>query len=292
MPKSKVALLNEISNTIDKMLGDSDCKLQFEELGLERFDVVALHNHLDRYCAVETDEHAWASFGTLEEVITHYLDAMKDKTIKKRYSQIVNMPQMALTGLSESWLFKEMGDCHWHMLCENLGLKSNAILDEFRNRLYATFIRIRYESTNSLKHYQENDLIDIIGRIQRFGNSLYFGQVELSSDEKMIRCSLATTFSTRDSSCDNHKLTKGVPSGSEENVVTKMSDMPKLVLDYIKLKKRSIQTVELGDYSFDVTDESLFEITYKLNPYTDINGVGLLYFAGINANWQQIRGSH
>ena len=215
MPKSKIALLNEISNTIDKMLGDSDCKLQFEELGLERLDVVALHNHLDRYCAVETDENAWASFGTLEEVITYYLDAMKDKTIKKRYSQIVNMPQMALTGLSESWLFKEMGDCHWHMLCENLGLKSNEILDEFRNRLYATFIRIRYESTNSLKHYQENDHIDIIGRIQRFGNSLYFGQVELATDEKMIRCSLVTTFSTRDSSCDNHKLTKGVPSGSE-----------------------------------------------------------------------------
>jgi probable biosynthetic protein (TIGR04098 family) len=279
MPKSKSALLNEISNTIDKMLEDSDCNLPFNELDLESAHLAALHNHLDRFCLVETDESAWARFGTLEEIISYYLDAMNDKDIKKRYSQIVNMPQMALTGLSESWLFKEMGDCHWHMLCENLGLKSNAILDEFRNRLYATFIRIRYESTSSLKHYQENDHIDIIGRIQRFGNSLYFGQVELASDEKIIRCSLATTFSTRDSSCDNHKLTKGVPSGSEENVVTKMSDMPKLVLDYIKLKKRTIQTVELGDHSFAVTDDSLFAVTYKLNPYTDINGVGLLYFA-------------
>jgi probable biosynthetic protein (TIGR04098 family) len=202
-----------------------------------------------------------------------------DKDIKKRYSQVINMPQMALTGLSESWLFKEMGDCHWHMLCEDLGLQSNAILDEFGNRLYATFIRIRYESTNSLKEFQENDKLDITGRIQRFGNSLYFGQVTVSSGEKIISCSLATTFSVRDSSCDNHKLTKGVPSGSEDTAVTKMSDMPKLVFDYIKLKKRSIHTVDLGSHTFTVTDESLFELSYKLNPYTDINGVGLLYFA-------------
>ena len=279
MPKSKLALLNEISNTLDKILGDNECALQFKDLDIEIDDTVALHTHLDRFCTVETDGVSWAGFSTLNDVISHYLNAMIDKDIKRKYTQIVNMPQMALVGLSESWLFKEMGDCHWHMLCEDLGLKSNGIFDEFRNRLYATFIRIRYESTSSLKHYQENDDIDVTGRIQRFGNSLYFGQVTLTSDEKVISCSLATTFSTRDSSCDNHKLTKGVPTGSESNVVTKMSDMPKLVLDYIKLKKGSIQTVNLGNHSFTVTDEVLFECPYTLNPYTDINGVGLLYFA-------------
>lgn len=279
MPKSRIALLNEISNTLDKVLGESDCNLQFKDLDLESADLAALHSHLDRFCTVETADSSWTDFSTLNAVISHYLNAMNDKDIKRRYTQIVNMPQMALVGLSESWLFKEMGDCHWHMLCEDLGLQSNAIFDEFRNRLYATFIRIRYESTSSLKHYQENDQIDFTGRIQRFGNSLYFGQVTLTSDEKVIKCSLATTFSTRDSSCDNHKLTKGVPTGSEENVVTKMSEMPRLVLDYIKLKKSTIPTIELGSHSFTVTNESLFETPYKLNPYTDINGVGLLYFA-------------
>lgn len=199
--------------------------------------------------------------------------------IKKEYRQIVNMPQMALTGLSENWLMKEIGDCHWHMLCENLGLKSNEIFDEFGNRLYATFVRIKFESTSSLKEYQENDLLDIRGSIQRINNSLYFGQVDIANGDKMLKCSLATTFSTRESESDNTKLTKGVPSASDDDVIIKVSEMPKHILDIVKLKKASITTISVGHHSFDLTDEAVFETDYRINPYTDINGVGLLYFA-------------
>ena len=279
MPIGRIALLNEISKTLDKILSDSDYDLQFEQLALDCAALDDLHLHLDRFCSVDISGNAWAEFLTLNDVVTWYLNAMNDKKIKKQYSQIVNMPQMALTGLSESWLFKEMGDCHWHMLCEDLGLKSNEIVDEFRNRLYATFVRIRFESSSSLKHFQENDVIDIAGRIQRFGNSLYFGQVDMACEEKVITCSLVTTFSIRDSNCDNHKLTKGIPTTGDSNAVTSVSEMPKLVTDYIKLKKRTVQTVDIGGHSFEVTDQALFELSYKLNPYTDINGVGLLYFA-------------
>ena len=200
-------------------------------------------------------------------------------TIARKYSQLVNMPQMALTGLSESWLFKEIGDCHWHMLCEDLGLKSNEIFDEFDNRLYATFIRIRFESRNCLKDFRENDALDIEGKIQRLGNSLYLGQVDVTGSDKSIRCTLATTFSTRESTSCNRKLTKGVPSGSEANTITKMSDIPAHVQEYTKLKKGSIQQVVVGNHSFALTDEVIFKTLYKINPYTDINGVGLLYFA-------------
>lgn len=199
--------------------------------------------------------------------------------IKKEYRQIVNMPQMALTGLSENWLMKEIGDCHWHMLCEDLGLKSNEIFDEFGNRLYATFVRIKFESTSSLKDYQENDLLDIRGSIQRINNSLYFGQVDIANGDKLLKCSLATTFSTRESESDNTKLTKGVPSASDDDVIIKVSEMPKHILDIVKLKKASITTISVGHHSFDLTDEAVFETDYRINPYTDINGVGLLYFA-------------
>jgi probable biosynthetic protein (TIGR04098 family) len=197
----------------------------------------------------------------------------------RNYTQRVNMPQMALTGLSESWLYKEIGDCHWHMLCEDLGLKSNEIFDEFGNRLYATFIRIRFESRNCLKDFNENDLLDIEGTVRRLGNSLYFGQVGVTGSDKHIRSSLATTFSTRESNSCNHKLTKGVPSGSDENVITKLSDMPAHIVEYTKLKKGSIHKVMVGDHSFALTDEVIFKTLYRINPYTDINGVGLLYFA-------------
>jgi probable biosynthetic protein (TIGR04098 family) len=279
VPIGRIALLNEISKTLDKVLSDSDHDLPLEQLALDGAALDGLHRHLDRLCGVIVSDDTWSNFETLNDVVTWYLVAMNDKKIKKQYSQVVNMPQMALTGLSENWLFKEIGDCHWHMLCEDLGLKSNGIFDEFRNRLYATFVRIRFESSVSLKQYQENDVIEFTGRIKRFGNSLYFGQVDLAGDGKEMHCSLVTTFSTRDSDCNNHKLTKGVPSNGNENMVTSLSEMPKLVMEYVKLKKGTIQNVGLGGHSFSVSDQALFERSYTLNPYTDINGVGLLYFA-------------
>ncbi|MEI6305550.1 MAG: Pnap_2097 family protein [Deltaproteobacteria bacterium] len=199
--------------------------------------------------------------------------------VKKEYSQIVNMPQMALTGLSENWLMKEIGDCHWHMLCEDLGLKSNEIFDEFGNRLYAAFVRIKFESSSCLKDYKENDLLDISGVNQRIGNSLYFSQIDIICNDKSMKCALATTFSARADDSDNTKLTKGVPSVGDDDVIIKVSEMPKHILDIVKLKKSSIHTITVSDHTFDLTDDSVFETSYKINPYTDINGVGLLYFA-------------
>ncbi|MBT0663406.1 hypothetical protein KI809_03745 [Geobacter pelophilus] len=198
---------------------------------------------------------------------------------RREYRQVVNMPQMAMGGLSESWLMKEIGDCHWQMLCADLGLKSNEIFDEFGNRLYATFIRIKFESHNSLKDYQENDILKIMGETQRLGNSLYFGKIDVLCNKKRINCSLATTFSTRENDTDNTKLTKGVPAASDNDEIIKVSDLPEHILDIIRLRKASITTVNVSDHTFELTDNVVFTEKYEINPYTDINGVGLLYFA-------------
>jgi probable biosynthetic protein (TIGR04098 family) len=199
--------------------------------------------------------------------------------VRKEYRQGVNMPQMALTGLSESWLMKEIGDCHWHMLCEDLGLKSNEIFDDIGNRLYATFIRIKFESRSSLKDFQENELLEISGTIKRIGNTLYFSNIDICCNDKVVKCSLATTFSTRESDADNTKLTKGVPSTSDDTAVAEITKIPGHVLDIVRLKKNTIKTLLVRNHSFDLTDDVVFETSYKINPYTDINGVGLLYFA-------------
>ena len=200
-------------------------------------------------------------------------------TKRREYTQTVNMPQMALTGLSESWLMKEIGDCHWNMLCEDLGLKSNEIFDEDGNRLYATFVRIKVESNCSMKDFKENDHLHIVGSIQRLGSSLYLSEIDISSHKKEIKCSLATTFSTRESDADNNKMTKGVPSGGGYVGITKVSKMPEHILDIVKLKKSSIQSISVSDHTFYVTDDVIHKTLYKINPYADINGVGLLYFA-------------
>jgi probable biosynthetic protein (TIGR04098 family) len=55
--------------------------------------------------------------------------------------------------------------------------------------------------------------------------------------------------------------------------------MPKHILDIVKLKKSSIHAITVSGHTIDLTDDVIFETSYKINPYTDINGVGLLYFA-------------
>ena len=61
-------------------------------------------------------------------------------------------------------------------------------------------------SRNCLKDFRENDALDIEGNIQRQGNSLYFGQVDVTSSDKSTRCALATTFSTRESDSVRNKV--------------------------------------------------------------------------------------
>jgi probable biosynthetic protein (TIGR04098 family) len=195
------------------------------------------------------------------------------------YKQLINMPQMALTGLSESWLMKEIGNCHWHMLCDDLGLKSNEIFDEFGNRLYATFVRITVEGNCSLRDFKENDYLDISGTIQQINSMIYCSSISLRCAQKSIQCSLTTSFTSRDSETDNTKLTKGVPRSTSDNRIDTISDIPKHVLEIIKFKKSKIQSIAVSDYNFLLTDISLFHKIYNLNPYTDINGVGLLYYA-------------
>jgi probable biosynthetic protein (TIGR04098 family) len=206
-------------------------------------------------------------------------EELMPSVFRREGNQIIGMPQMALAGLSESWLMKEIGDFHWKMICEKIGLKSNEIFDEFGNRLYAAFVRIKIESCSSLKDYSENDLLNIAGTVQSLGGCLYFSQINITSDNKEIKCSLATNFSARESESDNSKMTRGVPCSSKDDAIVSVSDMPKHILDIIKLKKSTISSIILSGQTIKIADNVVFETTYIVNPYTDINGVGLLYFA-------------
>jgi probable biosynthetic protein (TIGR04098 family) len=197
----------------------------------------------------------------------------------KKYRQLINMPQMALTGLSESWLMKEIGNCHWQMLSDDLGLKSDEILDEYGNRLYASFIRISFEGNSSIKDFRENEYLDIFGTIQQINSMIYHSKININCGNKSIKCLLTTSFTSRESESDNTKLTKGVPRTRDDGKIGTIADMPSHVLEIIKYKKAKIENVALNEHKINLTNEFIYKQIYNLNPYTDINGVGLLYYA-------------
>ena len=82
-------------------------------------------------------------------------------------SYTLNMPQMLWGGMSENWLLKELGDIHWKMITYGLGVPSDALVDSNGERLYASFVRLRWESTSNLFNFKKNYIISIEIKLSR-----------------------------------------------------------------------------------------------------------------------------
>jgi len=191
---------------------------------------------------------------------------------------VVNMPQMAIEALSENYLFKEIGDCHWEMICKGLNTASYDLKNDTGDRLYATFVRIRIRSEKSIKSFKENQNVEIEGKLTRFGESMFFSEIDFQSETGRVKGELMTTFSIRDK-VDNTKLSKAEPD-VEVNEVPKLDAFPGFGNDYRLVKKGVQKEVGIDNLKFEIGDgEPIFSTRYRLNPFYDINGVNLLYFA-------------
>ena len=190
---------------------------------------------------------------------------MHDAFVKRRYN--INMPQMALGGLSEAWLFRELGDLHWEMLSEGLGMPSSKLVDANGDRLYATFTCIKVVSNVPLLQFCENDEITVEGSISRFGAGVFFGNLTFGKNSRQIKAQLMTSFTKRSSENSNLSLLKGQPIISASSPIPEINKLPDFALEYRQAR---------GDGE---EKPILFECVYDIQPYHDINGVGLLYFA-------------
>ena len=179
---------------------------------------------------------------------------------------LINMPQMALSGLSEAWLFKELGDLHWQMITDFLQSPSSAISDDTGDRLYATFTRILLEVEPSLRGFRENDPLTIDAQLDRYGASIFFGTHTASTATATARAQTMSTFAKYGERGANTSLIKGSPTLPQPDAIPPLAQIPEFGRDY-----RARRALSAGD--------SLFECDYDILAPHDINGVGLLYFA-------------
>ena len=176
------------------------------------------------------------------------------------------MPQMAVGGLSESWLFKELGDIHWNMLAKALGQPTRLISDSAGDRIYATFTRIQLRSSCALGIYKENERIDIDAGMSRHGAGLYFSDAMANGATGSIQARLMSSFSKFGATGSNTSLFKGLPELPPDCAIPALADVPEFGRDY---QGRRAETLA----------PPIFECEYEIMPSHDINGVGLLYFA-------------
>jgi len=272
-------------------ISPSNFTLPFADAGLDSMDLLSLRVELENNFSQIISDETWLNFNSLQEICNYFSkdadlnpnqirDAEK-YAMKKNFS--INMPQMAIEALSETWLWKELGQLHWDLICKGLNQQSAQLSDEAGNRLYATFARIRYSSEQGLSDFKENELLQLDAKLQRWGNNLYFSNCVGKSSAANFSVDMMTSFSIRNDA-DNTRLTKSQPAANVNNV-EQMQQAPQLSEEFSLLKKNELNDLQLSGHIFQPNSQIIFEKEYTIQPYTDINGVGLLYFAaypGIN----------
>lgn len=281
-------LTDQIKNIFSSLLpvgNNLDFNESFENLGIESIDLVTARVQIENGLNVRIPDESWIEFETINEIV-NFLSKNEEQNTQEtqvenlpqfQQDYVVNMPQMAIEALSENWLFKEIGDKHWEMLCAGLNANSFDLTDSMGNRLYATFVRIRLNMSSSLADFTENQNVKMKGYISRFGESMYFSNINFGDGSTFVNADLMTTFSIRNAS-DNKRLTKSQPAPGQ-NTINALNANPSFGDEYRLIKKQVKTSISFENYNFDISEDILFEREYELSPYHDLNGVGLLYFA-------------
>lgn len=265
-------------------LTEKDLTIPLNQAGIDSLDLVVLRVALEKYFNYHVPDTNWYEFNTLNEALIYFHNhADKAKIVNRITRQIsternheIRMPQMSNSALSENWLLKELGDMHWELLSKGLETKSSEFKDEAGNRLYATFVRINY-LVSPLNLFLENQMITLSGVIKAFGSNTHCSSIQGKCHDNKIEANLLTNFSIREQK-DNSLISKGNPV-EKVNHIEQLRISPEFFDEYRLLKKNLIDELRVFDLVFKVTENVIDSIEYSINPYYDINGVGLLYFA-------------
>jgi probable biosynthetic protein (TIGR04098 family) len=253
-------------------VSDHDVETPLADLGVDSFALLTLRARLEQEFAVTIDDAAWTSVVSAGDVIRSVARSTSTATpgagraAVERRVYALNMPQMALSGLSESWLFKELGDVHWNLITRGLGVPSSRLQDAEGNRLYATFTRFQLDATAPLAAYAENEPVTVTAELSRHGAGMFFSQAAIEGAGKSARARLMSSFSRYGEAGANITLVRGQPEIPRGCEIPALPELPELAREYRSWRARTLPP-------------PVFECEYEISPSHDINGVGLLYFA-------------
>lgn len=270
--------------------GSDDFYRDFQELDIDSFGLINLRIGLEKLRGGPISDRMWSDVERpadllafldnaplptegnnlvpvpMEPVLATPTEGPSKTGAGEKRLQEINMPQMALSGLSEAWTFKEIGDLHWSVLTRGLGTNSAAIQDSEGDRLYATFTRICLTSSVPLTSFRENDQLTVALEMERYGAGMFFSRVTMSGAAAHASAEVMTTFSKFGEAGANTSLLKGQPTIPDACEIPLLQELPAFAQAY-----RARRAEPVG--------EVIFETEYAILPPHDINGVGLLYFA-------------
>ncbi|MGW3042850.1 beta-ketoacyl synthase N-terminal-like domain-containing protein [Kitasatospora sp. NPDC001159] len=181
-------------------------------------------------------------------------------------SVVLGLPSLSVGGLSENWLLREAGDLHWELIGNHFGSKVADLTDSDGTRLLPAFVRVRLTAADSLRFFAEHDQGLLDGTLTRLDDQAFVSDVRFATATSHVEARLLTAFVRRGT---GNWLSPGTPRNPGWAPVAR----PTAEHLEFQAEFRAMSGLGPGD------GPGLFQDTYELNPFADVNAAGLLYFA-------------
>jgi probable biosynthetic protein (TIGR04098 family) len=248
----------------------------WSELGLDSFDLLSLRLAIEERAGAEISDQDWVEAATpaaLARLAASPAPPPRERAgagARLHEAVELGMPEMALSGLSESWLMKALGDWHWRMTAASLGTRTVDMRDGSGARLFPAFTRIRFVSSAPLAAYEEGERLGIDAALTRYGSGIFFSRIAIDGGSgRTIMAELMSSFASRPGTDGSARaLRRGEPVLPDPCDVPAHFEMPSFGVEFARRRLAK-----------DAARPVLARAPYALVPHYDINGLGLLYCA-------------
>jgi probable biosynthetic protein (TIGR04099 family) len=192
-------------------------------------------------------------------------------------SLCLGLPQLALGGLSESWLLMECGHRHWTLLERMLGMEARDMCDEHGCRMYPSFVAV-HVSGGSLAHFQEADRIVLNSRIAAL-SAMRFLSNHFITGHKRIRIDMISAFVRKALPSDAAtEVLQGTSRLSLKRTAGAIDEIDSVLPSLDREIRRGRSRDHYLGLSLEPSGTSPALVCHPC-PAIDFNGVGLLYFS-------------
>ena len=190
----------------------------------------------------------------------------------------LGMPQLALGGLSENWLLKELGDRHWRLIAEAVGLDDPDFRDMDGAPIYPAFCGTSIEGASFDQLGEHDDLI-ISSELARVSHTQFVSSHRLQSRGAAVgTVSLSSVFVKRSRAGHNGALARVAPE------ILSRLPIERGVAEITTLASAVRTGVWNSHFGFTPElAESRLWATFQPCPTQDFNGAGFLYFPSFSA---------
>lgn len=189
---------------------------------------------------------------------------------------LLGMPHLTPSGLSETWLMKELGHRHWLLLALHLGMDNADFRTDDGQEAYAAICATSLKSAG-FAYVQANDILSISSAFSTVSRTQAATHHTLTIGGRIIgEVELITAFVYRQIDDDNYSIAR-VTLGSQCSLQFRPNPLAQTAAEIRSGRFRTYfdMPVDTG------TPLRTFEITPS--PSQEFNGAGLLYFANFQS---------